>query len=143
VLASNSRAAERGSVKQATRSGKLETLGQDLKGARAIDLREASAPRESGLGAGMTGHTQHATPAVNEPARKESIRLIPPPIVHQTDSNGRAANQFRETSAGLHIGSLEIHVVPPPPLQARSLPPAKSAAVRLARGFRSFGLVQG
>jgi hypothetical protein len=149
VLSSSSRAAGRDSAKQATGSGELETLGQDLKSARTADLQIASAPHESSLGGRMTGPTQRATPAVNEPPQKESIRLIPPAIVHQIGSNGRAAKQMRETGAGVHIGSLEIHVAPPPtppppsPLQAWSVPPVKPATVRLARGFRLFGLVQG
>ena len=150
VLSSSSRAARRNSAEPPKGSGELETRSHDLISARAASPRKAIALHNSRLGTGMTGPPWHdAGPAVKEPAQRESIQLIPPPVVHQIGSNGRAANQIGETGAGVHIGSLEVHIVAPPapapplPPQERPVPRVKPAAVRLARGFRSFGLAQG
>jgi hypothetical protein len=151
VLSSGSRAAGGDSAKQPAGSRELETPSHDLINARAASPRKAAAPHDSRLETGVPGPPwRDAGPAVKEPARRGSIQLIPPPIVPQIGSKRRAANQTGETGAGVHIGSLEIHVVapstptPPSSPQAWSVlrPQAKPGAVRLARGFRSFGLVQ-
>lgn len=74
-----------------------------------------------------------------EPIAPARVELAPPPA---TPLRGESA---AASSGGVHIGHLEVRIVPPPPPQAR--PPIRRATprpspVRLARGFRSFGLAQ-
>jgi hypothetical protein len=89
--------------------------------------------------------------AENIVAREERILLTPP-----VDHGPRRGSSLPDTrmarspaSGGLHIGSLEVHVTAPPPVIAPPLPPPPQATTPsgravapLARGFRSFGLVQ-
>lgn len=78
-------------------------------------------------------------PSAAPPAR---VELAPPP---PRSPDRPVQERAAAGSSGVHIGHLEVRIVPPPAPPARPL--ARRAAPRpapapLARGFRSFGLAQ-
>jgi hypothetical protein len=89
---------------------------------------------------------------VSEPPGSPPVRLEPPAVASRP-----ARPEADESRGGLHIGSLEVRIVPaadrgehkpaPAPVSTASrIRPAAASAARpgpLARGFRSFGLTQG
>jgi hypothetical protein len=100
----------------------------------------------------LPSSSEPAAPAVaaeNTAAREERIRLMPPPAIHGPLAGGGVGAAKAGTEGGVHIGSLEVHVMTPPVAAAPPPPPVPlpgtrsgRAASPLARGFPAFGLVQ-
>jgi hypothetical protein len=93
----------------------------------------------------------HATSIVPPPR----TRLEPPNLALRPRQNQRPLHQTNEPVGGVHIGSLEVRIIAPPPTPAPGLGPRPPAihpprhpvqsthgVQPLARGFGSFGLVQ-
>lgn len=117
-------------------------------GSSSLDMmgpRQASQHRPANVTDSATGQTAFPAAPVSKRASETSpTLLIPPP---PAGAEQRATVNM-ETGSGLHIGALEVRIVPPPPVT----PPAPAAFLRqpgpsrphvaLSRGFRSFGLTQ-
>jgi hypothetical protein len=102
--------------------------------------------------AGDPGTTARAPPPIRPATEREAeparIKLLPRPRGAQSAPADPRPNASAD--GGIHIGSIAIHIDPPPPTPQRASPargaPARGAPARgpLARGFSSpFGLRQG
>jgi hypothetical protein len=116
-----------------------------------LPQRASSAPQ------GTVGQANsRAAPVSQRASEASSTILIPPPPVRresfaaaESGTEKRAAVP-KDEGTGVHIGTLEVRIMPPPPIAP---PPAAATFVRpspapypqpaLSQGFRSFGLTQG
>ncbi len=112
--------------------------------------RDSGPARDSGIAApgiprdGLplsAGSASRSAFAETIAARQQPVQLTPPIIRDLRDTGGMPDQK------GVHIGSLEVHVAMPR-IAAEQVAPTATvratarAAVRLARGFPAFGLVQ-
>jgi len=142
----------------ATDRERREAIGQstaELKtkfGPTTIDpkpVSEASRPVLSPSQVFGTGRSD-SQPGRN-PSSAAPVALVPPPPSERFASANGPENR-REAAVGdgpaVRIGTLEVRINPPPPVAIPQSPIARSLqaprpVVSLARGFGSFGLVQG
>jgi hypothetical protein len=97
-----------------------------------------------------SGEPTRHTAAAEIAAREERIQLMSP-IIRTLPGASHATATRAGAEGGVHIGSLEVHVMalpisaiptaPPPPTPPAG-PQGGRAAAPLARGFPAFGLVQ-
>jgi hypothetical protein len=133
----------------------VHNAGRDPRPAFALEQLAAQTPRSLVPPGDRSRLNEAGAPsaaAESVPARDERIQLTPPlnhgPRVIDDATATRAARET--TEGGVHIGSLEVHVAPPPVAAAPPTPaPAPLPGTRngraiapLARGFPGFGLVQ-
>jgi len=117
-------------------------------GSSSLDMmgpRQASQHRPANVTESATGQTAFPAAPVSKRASETSPSLLIPPPPAGAEQR---ATVNTETGSGLHIGALEVRIVPPPPVTL----PAPAAFLRqpgpsrphvaLSRGFRSFGLTQ-
>ncbi len=107
--------------------------------------RQASQHRSANVTDSATGQSTFPAAPVSKRASETSPTLLIPPPPAGAE---KRATVNTETGPGLRIGSLEVRIMPPPPVT----PPAPAAFLRqpgpsrphiaLSRGFRSFGLTQ-
>jgi hypothetical protein len=121
-----------------------ETL-QDSAPLRSDIPREAArlaTPRE------LPAQQGTVEPATDHETRDLPTRLLPKPSIERT-ARGRSTPRSEKLSineASVRIGTVEVHITPPPTTPAPATVPRTAAPSRqqsLARGFRGFGLVQG
>jgi hypothetical protein len=112
------------------------------------DTPQAGTARENA--SASTGPTPRiASARAPIPPRSEGVELKPPPVSPGMRGRGGASEIIGDAQQGLHIGSLEVHVAPPPSAEPAPPPPAARVAARatravapLSRGFAAFGLIQ-
>jgi hypothetical protein len=102
--------------------------------------RQASQHRPANVTDSATGQTAFSAPVSKRASETSPTLLIPRPPAGAE----KRATVNMETGSGLHIGALEVRIMPPPPAPAAVLrqPWASRPHVALSRGFRSFGLTQ-
>jgi hypothetical protein len=107
--------------------------------------RPASQHRSANITDSATGQsTLSAAPVSKRASETSRTLLIPPPPAGAE----KRATVNMETGSGLRIGSLEVRIMPPPPVTSPApaeflrQPKASRPHVALSWGFRSFGLTQ-
>jgi hypothetical protein len=146
-------------------SPQVEVKPYKLNGVEAAQSVEpvASVPAPSFASNEMTRRTADAAPpprtatAASATLASLALRapLEPPKLALQPKQNQRPSHQTNEPAGGVHIGSLEVRIIAPPPPPVPLLGPRPPAihpprysvqsmhgVQPLARGFGSFGLVQ-